>query len=256
MLQARFKLPLPLLAPQLTVLTTKPLLWHKDTFRATSRCLKPHWLISDVQFGLWNVASQIQTSTAYISTTVKTTKPQLWHANTFWAVFGSLNGFYLRSSYLFELLNAGRSQQRTPTDKPQGVTELLRFLFPPSLCCWLSLREWHHAFKRSDHTSFIHRPPWFFMPCWRGRSYMGCGQATTAVVLFRQPVCSLWRACVERAKSVFSNSGWTPSDPRARLCGELLSLALSRRPVIHVCPSWETGSRCRKKAPVWSRSPC
>lgn len=144
-----------------------------------------------------SVVSQIWTHTAYISTKVKTTKPQLWHADAFWAVFGSMNGFYLRSSYLFEVLNAGRSQQHTPTDKPQGVTELLRFLFPTSLCCWLSLQEWHHAFKRSDHTSFIHRPPRSFMPCWRGRSYMGCGQATTAVVLFRQPMQSLEGLCWE-----------------------------------------------------------
>lgn len=50
-----------------------------------------------------------------------------------------------------------------------------------------------------------------------------------------------------------NQSSLTLAETGAKLCGELLSLALSRR---HVCLSWETGSRCRKKAPVWSRSSC
>lgn len=168
---------------------------------------------------------------------VITTEPWLWHIDAFWAIFGSLIGFYMTFIYLFELLNAGRIQQQTPTDKPQGVTELLRFLFPPLLCCWLSLWEWHHAFKRSDHTSFIHRPPQSFMPCWRERSYMGCGQATTAVILFRHPICRLWKACVERAKSVFSNIGWNQGQAlwRALVIG---SLTQASNPCVPELGNW------------------
>lgn len=174
------------------------------------------------------------------------TKPQLW------AIFGSLIGFYMMFIFLFELLNAGGFQQQTPTEKPQGVPELLRFLVPPLLCCWLSLQEWHHAFKQSDHTSFIHRPP-PNLSCPAGEKGLIWAAGRQQQLSF----CSgtLYADFGGPVLREPNQSSLTLAETGARLCGELLSLALSLRPVIHVCWSWETGSRCRKKAPVWSRSP-
>jgi len=96
--------------------------------------------------------------------------------------------------------------------------------FPSPLCS--TVDYFSRNGKRSDHTSFIHphpATPQSFMPCWRERSYMGCRQATTAVILFRHPICRLWRACVERAKSVFSNIGWNRGQAlwRALVIGSL-----------------------------------
>lgn len=54
------------------------------------------------------------------------------------------------------------------------------------------------------------------------------------------------QSCVERAKSPFSK--WLKtSDPGAKLCGELLSFPLSRRPVIHARSVCFCAAACGKQ---------
>jgi len=150
--------------------------------------------------------------------------------------------------FQFELLNAGGLQQQTPTEKPQGVPELLRFLVPPLLCCWLFLQEW-----QTEWPYLFYSPPPPNRSCPAGEKGLIWAAGRQQQLSF----CSgtLYADFGGPVLREPNQSSLTLAETGARLCGELLSLALSRRPVIHVCWSWETGSRCRKKAPVWSRSP-
>lgn len=93
MLQAIFKLLLSLEAPQLAVLTTKPLLWHKDTFRAISGCLSSHWLLSDVDWGLLMLRMRFKHPLSLWAPQLNMiiTKPQLRQVDTSDPIFRSLN---------------------------------------------------------------------------------------------------------------------------------------------------------------------
>ncbi len=64
---SEIELLVPIQEPQLIVITFK--LWHIDTFWAIFGSLNPYGLLSEVQLGLGNVASQIQTHVALVSTT-------------------------------------------------------------------------------------------------------------------------------------------------------------------------------------------